>query len=362
MENNKFATASSGATASETELDHLIAASDGNGSTDVVDETTEEETEDAEDGPTREERWDRNRELRRQFLECNLRIQQAQAAGDHEAETVARRERDRIGDEFVKANHGLAVKGARPMLIGKPEDRADHVQSALLGMWEALVGTKPDQVDDVVVDENGTLRAASGWDPSQGTFGNYSGTFIRGAARRSVRRTEVAYMGMSYNAWSDRPKIERARAELVTETGRAPSVKEIAARAGVTEETVHTVLTAAPVSLDKPVGEDGDTTLGDLVADQIAELGADDIELLRDHLVDRAQHMGVLDMMVFLLHTGAVIGRPSRSMVQTADKLGIGRGAVQLAYKRAVAALHSTEDAPAPAAEAAATTEPVPVG
>lgn len=377
MENNTFATASSGAAASETELEQLITAKGGNGSTDVIDEMTEEvetdgdldglEFDTGEDELTREVRWERNRQLREQFLECNLRIKQAQEAGDAAAEKVARRDRDRIGEEFVKANHGLAVRGARAFLIGRPEDRADHVQAALLGMWEALVGTSPDRVDDVVVDsETGKLTAAAGWKPDAGTFGNFSRPFISGRTRRSVRATEGAYTGMSYNAWGDRPKVERARNELLAETGRTPSVAEIAARAGVTVDTVHTVLTAAPVSLDKPVGEDGDTTLADLVADRIASLDGDELEVFRQTLVDRAHDMKAVDLMVFLLHTGAVLGRPARSMVDTAAKLGLGRGAVQLAFARAIRSLHgepaeeTSADAEhtAAAVEAAVATEP----
>lgn len=324
------------------------ALQDSTHDTTTPDTTTPDTGEDVPDeleGPTNEQRRSTNAQLRVRFLKCNAAIKAAQLAQDTDAEAAARRERERVGEEFVRANPGLAMAAARPMLGAAGGDRGDHVQAAMLGMWEAFVGTDPDKVDDVEVDDDGQVRPVAGWDPSRGTFGNYSRVFISGRTRRSVRSSEGAYTGMSYNAWGARPKVLKARAELLAETGKMPSAKQIAARAELTEATVATVLTAGPVSLDKPVGEEGGSTLGDLVAQKEATAGSDELARLEALLVDRAEDLGPLDLFVFLLHTGALLDRPPRSLVQTGDTLGIGRGAVQLAYKRALATLTDDPDA-----------------
>jgi RNA polymerase primary sigma factor len=63
-------------------------------------------------------------------------------------------------------------------------------------------------------------------------------------------------------------RILRERRRLVQQQGREPSAAQIATRAGTTVERVEEVLSIVqePLSLDLPVGEDGDATLGDLIA------------------------------------------------------------------------------------------------
>jgi RNA polymerase primary sigma factor len=63
-------------------------------------------------------------------------------------------------------------------------------------------------------------------------------------------------------------RILRERRRLAQQQGREPSAAQIATRAGTTVERVEEVLSIVqePLSLDLPVGEDGDATLGDLIA------------------------------------------------------------------------------------------------
>jgi RNA polymerase primary sigma factor len=62
-------------------------------------------------------------------------------------------------------------------------------------------------------------------------------------------------------------KVLRERRRLYQKEGRDPSPAEIAARMGIPVTRVEQVLSIAqePTSLDVPVGEDGDATLGDLI-------------------------------------------------------------------------------------------------
>jgi RNA polymerase primary sigma factor len=62
-------------------------------------------------------------------------------------------------------------------------------------------------------------------------------------------------------------KVLRERRRLYQKEGRDPRSGEIAARTGIALPRVEQVLSMVqePTSLDAPVGEDGDATLGDLI-------------------------------------------------------------------------------------------------
>jgi RNA polymerase primary sigma factor/RNA polymerase nonessential primary-like sigma factor len=64
-------------------------------------------------------------------------------------------------------------------------------------------------------------------------------------------------------------RMARARRELAATLGREPRISEVAAELGLTELDVVELITydREPVSLDQTVGEDGESELGDFVAD-----------------------------------------------------------------------------------------------
>jgi RNA polymerase primary sigma factor len=72
-------------------------------------------------------------------------------------------------------------------------------------------------------------------------------------------------------------QLARARQLYVQEFGREPTAEELAFRLGVSLHAVHQVrkLTKEPVSLDAPVGEDGASVVGDMIADDNASTAFD---------------------------------------------------------------------------------------
>lgn len=348
MEDNRTVTADSGADISQSEVgttnkasratevtvnSQNLTGSDPTSSVSTVDVVSDDDVE------VVEEFREHNEALRQRWLECTRRIKEAQASGDATAEARAREDRDRVGNEFVQKNTRLAVRNASAFLIKDQESSKDHLQAAMLGLWEAFVGLDASKVDDVLVDDEGRVHAAAGWDPDKGTFATFAGSYISGRTRRSVKTVESTYTGMSYNTWSDKPKVDRARRELSDSLGRTPTLAEIAAKAGVTVATVRACSTATPVSLQALLSDDGSTTLGDMLADTAGDDTGTAVPMVAEkELIARARQMSMLDLMVLLLRTG-ITGRPALTVNRAADKLCIGRGAAQLAIKRAQAAL-----------------------
>jgi RNA polymerase primary sigma factor len=67
-------------------------------------------------------------------------------------------------------------------------------------------------------------------------------------------------------------KLNRASQALVRENGREPTLNEIAEKMGVPLEKVQKILkvTKTTVSLETPIGEEGDSRLADLIEDKEA--------------------------------------------------------------------------------------------
>jgi RNA polymerase primary sigma factor len=68
-------------------------------------------------------------------------------------------------------------------------------------------------------------------------------------------------------------KIGRAERKLVTGLGREPTTEEIAEVTGIQPEEVESIKRSAqaPISLEKPVGDEEESEFGQLIADEHAE-------------------------------------------------------------------------------------------
>lgn len=127
---------------------------------------------------------------------------------------------------------------------------------------------------DLIQEGNlGLIKAAEKYDGSKGwRFSTYATYWIRQAISRALG-DQSRTIRIPANMVELLSKVKKATAELTQKLGRTPTDKEIAAHMGIELDKVQTVmdLAQATTSLDTPVDDEGETCMGDLIADHSAE-------------------------------------------------------------------------------------------
>jgi RNA polymerase primary sigma factor len=118
----------------------------------------------------------------------------------------------------------------------------------------------------------GLMTAAERFDPARGyRFSTYATQWIRQSIGRAVDNKAKSIRLPAHVSESLR-KLDRVRADLRRELGEEPTPEQLSLRSGIPARKVSALLTTTqePVSLDTPVGDDENTSLGALLHDRAA--------------------------------------------------------------------------------------------
>lgn len=124
---------------------------------------------------------------------------------------------------------------------------------------------------DLIEEGNlGLMKAVEKFDHGRGfKFSTYATWWIRQAISRAIA-DQSRTIRLPVHIVEKLTKLRNIMPRLEQELGRPPTIDEVAAEAGMTTDRVHEILVACrgTLSLETPVGDEGDASLGDFVADR----------------------------------------------------------------------------------------------
>ena len=224
-------------------------------------------------------------------------------------------------DKLICCNLKLVVSIAKKY-SGRGVDLEDLIQSGNIGLSNAI-----ERFD---IDKGFKLSTYATWWIKQ-SISRYI------ADNSRTIRVPVYFHDLVY-------KLKQYEKKFFDVNGRYPSDEEIMDHLNITEDKLGQVKKAAQntnlLSIDMPIGEDKDTTLGNFIPDDFSVSDVVDYSFLKDDVQQALKCLNKRERFVILNRFGFVDGR-EKTLEEVGNKLGVTRERVRQIESKALRKLRN---------------------